>query len=63
MIIVRGWWRLEITDLDQDHHIDRNDESTLEYIGKMITDGFNQGELIQEREIFDKYSPAKVKKK
>jgi len=42
----KGWWTLTINDVEG--KIDREDESTLEYIGEMIKQGFTSGEIIQE---------------
>jgi hypothetical protein len=44
MIIKRSWWSLII----QDYPNFSPNEADLEHIAKLIIEGYNQGELIQE---------------
>lgn len=46
METIRGWWKLEITNVDGE--VDRNDDATLEHIAGLIKIGFTSGEIIQE---------------
>lgn len=44
MIVEKGWWKLTITGVDHMNETDRH------YIAEWIRQGFNEGEIIHEKE-------------
>ena len=49
--IKRGWWKLEISGVDELTNCDQ------EHIAEKIKEGYNQGEIVQEEENDESENP------
>lgn len=48
----RGWWKLTVTNVDDDEQIELSDADN-EHIQDLIAQGYTEGEIVKDEEVED----------